>query len=119
VNFTAGDWSFRLTLEPATGMEGGSEPGVFSLGLPRPNPSGGFVSIPVSVPESGGTARLAVYDMAGRCIRVLAEGALAAGSHSYTWNGLTGEGPAAPSGLYFIRLDAPGCMQTGRVVLLR
>lgn len=119
VNMTSGDWSFRLTLEPATGMEGDPAPGVFSLGLPRPNPSSGMMSISVSVPESGGTARLAVYDMAGRCIRVLAEGSLAAGSHSYTWNGLTGEGPAAPSGLYFIRLDASGCMQTGRVVLIR
>ncbi|MDM7993374.1 MAG: FlgD immunoglobulin-like domain containing protein [Candidatus Fermentibacter sp.] len=119
VNMTAGDWSFRLTLEPETGIEGGAGPGEFSLGLPRPNPSHGSTCIPVEVPASGGAMRLAVYDMAGRCIEILAEGEFAAGTHSIRWDGCTADGSAAPAGLYFMRLDAPGSRQTGRMILIR
>lgn len=119
VNFTSGEWSFRLTLEPSTGTEGGDTPAIFSLGMPRPNPMSSQTSISVSVPGIGGEARLAVYDLAGRCVRVLNDGALTPGVHDFVWNGVTGDGSAAPSGLYFVRLDAPGCRSTGRLALIR
>ncbi|OQC70143.1 MAG: flagellar basal body rod modification protein [candidate division Hyd24-12 bacterium ADurb.Bin004] len=118
-NYTSADWSFRLTLEPSFGMEGGETPLRFSLGIPRPNPMRSRTSISVSVPTAGGAARLAVYDLAGRCVNVLNDGALTPGVHEFEWNGLTQDGSAAPSGLYFVRLDAPGCRSTGRLALIR
>lgn len=41
VNFTGGDWSFRLTLLPETGTPGAGPAEVFQLGVPSPNPTGG------------------------------------------------------------------------------
>jgi len=61
---------------------------------------------------------LAVYDVAGRLVRTLAEGeARGAGRHETVWNGRDDAGLAAPSGVYFARLDAAGMRQVRRVVL--
>lgn len=51
---------------------------------------------------SGGHARLTVVDLAGRVVATLADGPFTAGEHQARWTA------AAPPGVYFARLDAPG-----------
>jgi len=53
--------------------------------------------------------RLTVYDMLGREVKRLADGELAAGSHSAVWDGTNSRGDKMPSGIYFYRLQ----VQTG------
>lgn len=58
--------------------------------------------------------RLLVYDLTGRTVAVLAEGARKAGSYSFAWS------PASlASGLYFLQLQTSTTVQTRKVLLLK
>jgi hypothetical protein len=50
-----------------------------------------------------GHVRVAVYDAAGRQVRVLASRSFAAGRHPITWDGRDERGRAMPGGIYFVR----------------
>ena len=71
----------------------------------RPNPFNPQTTLAFSLdlPTDG---ELAVYDLAGRQIAVLARGAFASGEHAVRWDGLDTGGRAMPSGVYLARLRA-------------
>jgi hypothetical protein len=90
-----------------------------------PNPASGdgtLVSFSIGgvVGRDGGEhASLVVYDAAGRVVRRLAEGRLPAGRHEVAWDGRDEHGAAVASGCYFLALDAGGCREAGKVLVLR
>ena len=88
------------------------------LGTPHPNPSSGRVDLDFELP-SAGTIRLEVFDAVGRRASEVAGGWFGAGRHSTTWQGTDERGEPLPPGLYWIRLQAAGVLQTRRTVLLR
>ncbi len=64
--------------------------------------------------------RLAIHDVAGRVVRVLADRALPAGEHALVWDGRATSGALAPRGVYFLRLEAEGgARAAARIVLVR
>ncbi|MFH1844059.1 MAG: FlgD immunoglobulin-like domain containing protein [bacterium] len=69
-----------------------------------PNPFNPQVEIRFWLAEPG-PAELAIYDLAGRCIRTLHTGDGAAGEKRYIWNGCDEAGRAVASGVYNIRLQ--------------
>lgn len=69
-----------------------------------PNPFNPQVTVSCTLGEAT-TGELAVFDAAGRRLRVLATGALAAGAQSFTWDGADDSGCALASGTYLCRLD--------------
>lgn len=75
------------------------------LALPAPNPGPPPVAIRFVLPEVQ-RIRLAVHDVAGRTVCVLADGHLDAGRHRRAWDGRTGAGRRAAAGVYWIRLEA-------------
>lgn len=62
---------------------------------------------------------LTVQDLAGRSVATLAQARFAAGRHEVHWNGQLNDGRAAPSGVYFIRLEADGTSVVLKVALLK
>src|SRR5690606_35711432 len=103
-------------LAPAAGAE--STPADAPAGAPalhgvHPNPFTREATLRFDLP-SAGPVRLAVYDVQGREVAVLAEGVRAAGSHEVV---LDGQGLAA--GVYLARLVAGGRVQARRLVLAR
>jgi len=68
---------------------------------------------------AAGEVSLRVYDAVGRNVRGLAQGSFAAGLHSIHWDGRDVSGRPAPSGLYFVRLEAGGRAITRKAVLAR
>ena len=88
------------------------------LGESRPNPSRGAARIEFSL-ESAGPADLQILDVAGRRVRGLVNGWLAAGPHEATWNGVTDDGRAVAPGVYFERLDSEGQSLVRRLVWMR
>jgi len=72
------------------------------LGLPTPNPFNPSTSFALSQAQDG-PVRLAVYDVRGALVRVLNDGSLAAGDHTFTWDGRDGQGSPVPSGMYLAR----------------
>jgi hypothetical protein len=81
-----------------------------------PNPARGACAIGFALARPSPGA-LEIHDAAGRRVRVLASGALAAGPHAVRWDGRDDAGRAAPAGVYFARLRAGGRDETRRFVL--
>jgi flagellar hook assembly protein FlgD len=63
--------------------------------------------------------RLQIFDLGGRHIRTIHAGPLAAGSHSFHWDGCSDQGEGVASGSYFCRLVGPTWSESQRVMLVR
>ena len=88
------------------------------LASPSPNPAQGEIAIRFGL-TSASRVSLAVYDLAGRKIRVLASGALPAGEHTASWDGRGEKGEPLPGGLYFLRLVSAERVLARPVVRIR
>ncbi|MCK4511605.1 T9SS type A sorting domain-containing protein, partial [bacterium] len=111
------DYFGKPTTGPGTGVPG-DEQLVDSLEHAHPNPFNPSTTIEFSIATRGRvTAR--VYDLAGRKLRTLLDEVLEPGAHRTCWDGRTDGGRGAPSGVYFIRVEAAGFHATRKLVLLR
>ena len=116
-----GTYRFRLrqidydgAFEYSPGVELTVEaPRELALSPNYPNPFNPTTTIPFTVPADG-RAVLAVYDVLGRRVATLFDGVQAAGAH-----GVAFRADGLPSGLYLIRLEAPGFQQTRPVTLMK
>ncbi|MCC6271276.1 MAG: T9SS type A sorting domain-containing protein, partial [Microbacteriaceae bacterium] len=90
--------------------------GTAMLAAPFPNPSRGEVVLRFAL-SSRGRVRLAIHDLAGRQVVLLADREYAAGWHVLSWRRADGEG--VPPGIYFARLSAGGGHRSARIVLAR
>ena len=91
---------------------------VSGLGDPFPTPFNAEVTIPFAI-ATAGPVRLAVYNLMGQQIRVLADSWVAAGEHRVRWDGRTAAGAEAASGVYWAVLQAGGTAQTAKLALIR
>ncbi len=83
-----------------------------------PNPFNGKTRIAYTLPQPA-TVRLAIYDVLGREIEVLAEGQFQAGTYNVSWEGRDRNGNVAPSGVYFYRLQANHLEIVRKLALVR
>ncbi len=84
----------------------------------RPNPFNPTATIGYALPADG-PVHLAVYDVRGRRVKVLASGEHEAGSYTTTWQGRNERGVEVGSGVYFLRLEAAGEVSTRKMVLVK
>jgi sugar lactone lactonase YvrE len=82
---------------------------------PNPVSPGGMVRY--ALPRAT-HVRLRLFDIAGREVRTLEDGARAAGWHSLRWDGRGASGQRLGAGVFFLRLEADGRTLTKRVVAL-
>jgi hypothetical protein len=81
-------------------------------------PSHGTTTIGFDLP--GAThARLRIFDVAGRCIRSLTQGSLAAGHYEVQWDARGETGRLVAGGIYIARLDWDGGQTSDRLLLVR
>lgn len=78
-----------------------------------PNPFAGRTTIEYTLDE-GADVRLAVYDLLGRRVALLADGQQQAGFHRIEW-----DGGRLASGMYLVRLTADGRQFTHKLVRVR
>jgi len=83
-----------------------------------PNPFNPAVVVTLEM-DAAGPAELAIFDARGRRVRVLADGALEAGSHEWRWDGRDEAGRAVPGGCYLARVQGEGGDAVRKLVLLR
>ncbi len=81
------------------------------------NAGGGLPSISFMMP-GGGQARVDLFDVAGRNVAVLFDGAAAAGRTTLSWDGRGSDGQSLRQGAYFARLTAGGVRAARQLVLL-
>jgi hypothetical protein len=123
-----GDWRYRLkqidldatvhysepiAITVPTGVDESFQPLAFRLEQNYPNPFNPATEIRFEIAEAGHVT-LKVYDVLGREIQTLAQGAKQPGRYSITW-----DASAVPSGVYFYRLEASTFVQTKRMLLIR
>lgn len=119
----AGNWGNATQLaiivntEP-TDVADGAMPTRYALHAAAPNPFNPRTSIRFDLPRAG-AVRLAVYDVSGRRVRTLADGPMAAGVRTVTWDGKDDGGHDVASGIYLYRLEAGAFDQTRKMVLLK
>ncbi len=84
-----------------------------------PNPFGMSTTIAFELGR-GARIELAIYDVDGRRVRLVADETLAAGEYVRIWDGRDDVGRRVASGVYYYRLGGgPGSAETGRLVLAR
>jgi hypothetical protein len=115
----SGEDASDVAFEISAGTSGVDEvmPTVFALAMKSSNPlrHGGLFSF--AVPRTA-TVRVAIHDVQGREVAVLADGLYRPGWHNAFWNG-RGRHGRSPAGVYFLRMDAPGKTLTRTIVLAR
>ena len=101
------------------GVTAARTPARFAVLSTSPNPSHDAVTIRFALPDAG-PVDASAFDLAGRRVRVLANGAvLAAGEHALRWDRLSETGDVLPAGIYLVRLRAAGKTAVTRIVVLR
>ncbi|MFH1681863.1 MAG: FlgD immunoglobulin-like domain containing protein [Candidatus Eisenbacteria bacterium] len=83
-----------------------------------PNPFRGSAEIAFTLPRTG-PADVAIYNLKGERVRLLAGGVLPAGPHRLAWDGRNESGSPAASGVYFCRVRTGEELQTRKVLLAR
>lgn len=84
----------------------------------QPNPFNPATEIAFSVGVGDGATTLEVFDAAGRRVRGLVSGVLAAGDHTVAWDGTDDGGRRVPSGLYLYRLESDGVVVSRKMLLV-
>jgi hypothetical protein len=86
--------------------------------VPDPNPFGCGTTIRFRIPTAG-QVTLAIYDVSGRRVALLADGARAAGEFASAWDGRDLAGREVGPGIYLARVVAGGVCETQKLILLR
>ena len=100
------------------GAEAGAADAVFRLAPAAPNPMTHETALSFVLPTRE-HVELSILSCTGRMMRDLIDRELCAGEHTERWDGRTGWGAPAPSGVYLIRLAAGGRETFGKLVLIR
>lgn len=89
-----------------------------TLAISGPNPFNASTGLTITISTSE-RVRLEIFDVLGRDVVTLLDGAIGAGVHEFAWDARDARGINVASGVYFARLTAPGGTLTRKLVLLK
>jgi hypothetical protein len=114
---TAGYWAARAIL---TRVPDGDVPGAHRNALFQniPNPFNPATTIRFETREKG-RAEIAIYDIAGRAVRHLADQGAGPGAYEAIWDGKDDAGRDVASGIYLYRLRVGGFSDVKKMALIR
>ena len=125
VVFMSGYMILCLTTPSATGYNGEplsvsdiEQPQTFQMDIAYPNPFNRKIVISISLSHAQ-SINLAIYNNRGKLIHTLVKESINAGKKLFTWNGLTDNGLAAPTGVYLVRLSSADHFKTQKIILLK
>jgi hypothetical protein len=84
----------------------------------RPTVTSDFTRLDFELPGAA-SVRCRVFDVHGRCVRIVAEGGFGAGQNELTWDTRDDGARPVPSGVYFVQLQVNGSSNTRRVIVTR
>jgi hypothetical protein len=108
-------WQLDLSGLPPASVEPGPAPAL-ALAPPWPNPARSAVRTALTLARAS-RAEVVIYDVVGRRVSTLYEGAASAGRHELAWDRRDARGARASAGVYFVRASAGGATRTQRIVL--
>ncbi|MDH7559655.1 MAG: FlgD immunoglobulin-like domain containing protein [bacterium] len=83
-----------------------------------PNPFKASATVLLQLEKGCAAVEVAVYDLLGRRVRLLARGPLEAGRHRLPWDGRDSSGVPVPSGIYLVQARLPNLVTTTKLVRL-
>ena len=105
--------------QPSAGKAAASgEPAESELYPNTPNPFNAGTQIAYRLADAG-PVRLRIYNLLGQPVHTLVDEAQAAGVHRLSWDGRDLRGAPVAAGIYVVRLDHPGGVQTRRLMCLK
>lgn len=107
-----------IVLSDGDDPDDGAAPASYYLAANHPNPFNPVTTIRFGLPAPG-RIDLAVYDILGRRVAILAEGRYEAGHHEILWQGRDDQNHTLASGIYFYKFEAPGFAETRKMTLLK
>lgn len=104
-------------------IDGISNGGLFrpdrsSLEQNYPNPFNSNTKIEFYLPETS-VARIDIYDMLGRKVKLLADELFPSGLHNINWDGRSDIGETLSSGIYFCHLKTNGAEETVKLLMIK
>jgi hypothetical protein len=90
----------------------------FALKPNCPNPFNPTTRIGYSL-DRAARVTLTIHDVSGRSVRMLVDRSMTPGTYEEEWDGRDAGGRAAPSGVYFYRLEAGKRVLTRKMLLLK
>jgi hypothetical protein len=115
-----GNESAAATLLPTGALTGVEDTVAVALafGRPSPDPALERTRFTYALPHAG-RVRILVFDLAGRLVRRLVDGAETAGVHGRDWDLADDRGARVRTGMYFARFEAAGVRMERRVLVAR
>ena len=107
-----------ITAEYSDAQDRSGLPARLFLAPATPNPLQRATTITFGLPQAS-EAHVGVYDTNGRLVRTLASGAMEAGYHNLTWDGLDTAGNPTNGGVYFYTVNSDHQSLSGKVMVLR
>ena len=96
----------------------GVVPTMFALHGNFPNPFNPLTTIKFDLPRAG-RVTLSIYDLSGKLVKNLVNGALPAARHLFRWDGTDGSGRRVASGVYYYRLITPQERATRSMLMVK
>jgi len=90
----------------------------YTLSSAFPNPFNLECTISFQIPRTE-KVKIAVYNVLGQRVAVLADAVYSAGNHSVVWNGRNSGGGNLSSGIYFYQIQAGEFVRTQKMALLK
>ena len=107
-----------LLPDGVTSVDAGTPAPKLALAVVSANPMSREAELRFDLTREG-PVRLTIYNVAGQRVRVVVGGSFLPGQWFTKWDGVGNGGVAAPSGLYFVRLEAEGRAIVRKLVLER
>ena len=95
-----------------------ARPAQHRLGDSYPNPFNPAVVIPLDLATDAAGVSLTVYDVLGRRVRQVWDGALGAGSHRFVWDGCDEVGKGVAAGVYIYQVEIDGWVEAKKTTKL-
>ena len=95
-----------------------ARPAQHRLGDSYPNPFNLAVVLPLDLATDAAEVSLTVYDVLGRRVRRVWQGALGTGTHRFTWDGRDAAGRAVAAGVYIYKVEIDGQVEAKKTTKL-
>jgi hypothetical protein len=102
----------------AVDIVGGLLPDHFGLAQNFPNPFNPETAIRFSVPMTA-AVRVDVYNLMGQLVRTLTDRTFSVGTYEVAWDSRDNAGRLVSAGIYLCRMEAPGFVETRKMLLLK
>ena len=113
-----GDYPWDILVRHTSTTDASDTPVATALGQNYPNPFNPETSIPFTLARAGDVT-MRIYHVSGVHVATLLDERRDAGKHIARWNGRDARGGSAPTGIYFVRMEANGVTETRKIALLK